>query len=73
MRRDTKVFCNQCGKELREQSGRLEEGCCHVEQRWGYFSDKDMEVHTFDLCEDCYDQLTAAFLLPIKVEQQIEL
>ena len=33
----------------------------------------DGEVHHFDLCEDCYDEMTAEFRIPVDVEDEIEL
>lgn len=51
---------NCCGKRKacrRYASGR---------KRWGYPSEKDNEDHSFDLCEQCYDEFTATFLIPIE-------
>lgn len=39
-----------------------------VEKRWGYFSEKDNEVHRFDLCESCYDEIVGTFQIPIEIE-----
>ena len=36
-------------------------------------SEKDGEVHHFDLCEECYDEVTAEFRIPVDVEDEIEL
>ena len=38
-----KVFCNQCGKEIRKQGEMFVEDYLCVEKRWGYFSKKDNE------------------------------
>ena len=51
------VICNCCGRELNVEQGILKEGACHLEPGWGYFSGKDMEKHSFDLCEACYDKI----------------
>ena len=45
-------------------NGLLSEDVLSVEKRWGYFSRKDNRVDRFDLCDDCYDEMVAAFLLP---------
>ncbi len=37
------------------------------------FSEKDGEVHHFDLCESCYDELVGGFRIPVDVEEQTEL
>lgn len=56
-----KIICNKCGKEIRMIGGRLAEGVCSVQQNWEYGSDKDGDVHAFDLCEACYDELIRGF------------
>ena len=63
-----KIICNKCGKEIAVCNGRLAEDVLQVEKRWGYPSDKDNEVHSFDLCETCYDELVAAFSIPVEIE-----
>ena len=40
------------------------EGVFHGQVQWGYFSQKDGESHSFDLCEECYDRLTGGFQIP---------
>ena len=45
--------------------GRLEEDVLSVDKRWGYFSNKDNQVDSFDLCEKCYDEFVATFTIPI--------
>ena len=39
-----------------------------VEKRWNYFSQKDNDVHRFDLCEACYDELIETFQIPVEQE-----
>ena len=48
-----KIVCNQCGKEIEVSGGTPREGVFSVDYAWGYFSDKDGERHSFDLCESC--------------------
>lgn len=57
-----KYICNRCGKEL------VQEDVLMVEKRWGYFSNKDNEVHRFELCEQCYDEIVSTFQIPIEIE-----
>ena len=68
MRQDGKIICNKCGKELIVEKGIYHQDVLSVEKRWGYFSEKDNEVHTFDICESCYDEWIATFLIPIETE-----
>ena len=67
------IFCNMCGKEIKMENDRAREGVLSVEKLWGYFSEKDGEVHSFDLCEACYDRLIAQFQIPITIRKQTEL
>ena len=46
----TKIICNRCGKETKVVSGIPKREMLHVEHTWGYFSGKDGEIHSFDLC-----------------------
>lgn len=64
----TKIVCNLCKKEIKVKNGISEEDVLSVEKRWGYFSNKDNEVHRFDLCEECYDKLIASFEVPVEKE-----
>lgn len=34
---------------------------------------KDTEHHEFDLCEACYDRITADFVIPLTVKKEKEL
>lgn len=63
-----KIVCNLCKKEIKVKNGISEEDVLSVEKRWGYFSNKDNEVHRFDLCEECYDKLIASFEVPVEKE-----
>ena len=67
------VVCNRCGKKLAVKDGILREGAAHFDVAWDYFSEKDGEVHHFDLCEECYDELVSRMKLPVDVEEQTEL
>ncbi len=62
------VCCNLCGRELKVENGILKEGCFHGENKFGYFSTKDNELHSFDLCENCYRKMIAQFRIPVDVE-----
>ncbi len=66
------IVCNQCGRELKLENGIVQEGVYSGEARWGYFSRKDGERHSFDLCEECYGRLTGGFLIPVTVEDETE-
>lgn len=67
------VVCNRCGKSLRVEDGCLKEGCFSATAAFGYFSRRDGDVHRFDLCEDCYDEMIAQFSIPVEEETETEL
>ena len=67
------IFCNMCGKEIKMKDGWAEEGVLSVEKAWDYFSQKDGELHSFELCGNCYDQIAARFKIPVTVKRQTEL
>lgn len=69
----TAIFCNKCGRQLRYSSDVAQEGVCSVNVNWGYFSNKDGERHKFDLCENCYDDITAEFSICVEIEEQTEI
>lgn len=67
------VICNHCKKELRLENGIIKEGVFSVNQEFGYFSKKDGEVHSFDLCEACYDAMVKQFEIPVEISTKTEL
>lgn len=67
------IVCNGCGKKLIVDGGIVREGVLSVEHTWDFFSEKDGEVHRFDLCEECYDNLVNQFRIDVEVEEQVEL
>lgn len=72
-RKLTEVICNRCGRKLKVENGYLREDCVVVDKTFGYFSRKDgISIH-FDLCEDCYDELTAQFAVPAETNTETEL
>ena len=60
--RQCKIVCNKCGREIEN------EDVLSIEKRWGYFSNKDNDVHKFDLCENCYDEFVSTFQIPVEIE-----
>lgn len=68
-----KVVCNKCGRTLKVEDGYLKEGCFHGRVTFGYFSRRDGITHRFDLCEECYDAMTAQFAVPVEVNPETEM
>ncbi|MEE0421117.1 MAG: hypothetical protein UDG86_13850 [Lachnospiraceae bacterium] len=70
MRKDNEIYCNKCGKRIGTEEDLARGEMLHVEKIWGYFSKKDGERHTFDLCEECYDAVIADFEIPVAVSEE---
>lgn len=68
-----RVVCNKCGRLLKVEGGYLKEGCFSADVAFGYFSRKDGTVHSFDLCEDCYDEMVSQFKVPVEEKEETEL
>ncbi|MCM1252030.1 MAG: hypothetical protein NC321_04350 [Clostridium sp.] len=69
----TAVICNCCNKNLLVENGILKQECIHVAHDFGYFSERDGETHSFDLCEDCYASIIARFRVPVENAERKEL
>jgi hypothetical protein len=66
------LYCNCCGKTFRVENGIMMEDAFEATKEWGYFSERDMEVHHFNLCEDCYNKMISQFKIPIEVDKKVE-
>lgn len=67
-----RVVCNQCKKELKLENGYIKEGCFTADFCFGYFSKRDGIRHKFDLCEQCYNRMIAAFSIPVEESTENE-
>lgn len=68
----TVLCCNVCAKEIQRVNEIAVEDVFEVEKEWGYFSKYDLEIHKFNICEDCYDTLIASFKIPISKKIKTE-
>lgn len=73
MKKGKQLFCNVCGKELKIEKGILKEGVFEATKEWGYFSQKDLEIHCFQMCEECYNEMIAKFVIPVTISEKTEL
>ena len=67
------MYCNVCGRKLKVENGILLEDAFEARKQWGYFSKKDTEVHSFVICESCYDSMIEKFDIPPKVSDALEI
>lgn len=70
-RRD--LFCNACGRKIFMENGILKEDVFEGKKEWGYFSHKDVTMHSFIMCEACYDKMISGFAIPPQVTEVTEL
>lgn len=68
-----RLICNCCGRRLVVEEGIVREGVISIDHAWDYFSEKDGEIHHFDLCEACYDEITNQFKVEVETEEQKEM
>ena len=67
------IRCNCCGRPMRVERGIVKEGCLHIKVPFGFFTERDGQVHEFDLCESCYNKIIAGFEIPVAIEERTEL
>ena len=67
------IQCNYCGKEYRFSGEVLKHDLLHVKKQWGYFSNKDGILHSFVICEKCYDKMIDSFVIPPEITEVHEL
>ncbi|QHQ59921.1 hypothetical protein Ana3638_03275 [Anaerocolumna sedimenticola] len=72
IRMNKDVCCNVCGKKIIMEQGIMKEDVFEAAKEWGYFSKYDLEVHKFNICEECYDNLISTFKIPIEVVRKKE-
>ncbi len=72
IRINKEVYCNVCGKRIIMEQGIMKEDVFEAAKEWGYFSKYDLEVHKFNICEECYDKLISTFKIPIEVVRKKE-
>lgn len=73
MQTENTIICNMCGKEISMELEMTKEEMLHIEKNWGYFSQKDGEIHSLDLCEECYDSLIKRLRHPVQIKEATEL
>lgn len=67
------LICNGCGRPLQVENGILREDVFEGKKQWGYFSGRDGEMHSFLLCEECYNDMIQKFAVAPVVTEATEL
>ena len=65
---ENEMKCNVCGQLLNNKTDYIE-----VKKEWGYFSNKDTQIHEFKICERCYDRIVKQFEISPKVTEKSEI
>jgi len=68
-----KIFCNQCGKNIRVVNGIAREEVQKIEIKWSYFSQNDGKIMQFDLCEECINNMKNNFAIEPTEKENVEL
>lgn len=70
----TKKRCNCCGEPIKIVTERdIYIDHLIVTKKWGYFSNKDLSIHSFTMCEECYDKWIKTFKIPVEEKEVIEI
>lgn len=67
------IRCNICGQPIEHIRLDKTADYLYVKKRWNYFSAKDLTVHSFVVCEVCYDKWTESFTIPVEEKEVIEI
>lgn len=67
------IQCNICGIKHKIDKGILTKDFIEVRKEWGYFSKKDLEIHSFNICEECYDKMIKDFKLSVTIKNKKEI
>lgn len=73
MKERKELFCNKCGRKIQMENDILKEDVFEGKKEWGYFSQKDVTMHSFIICETCYDKMISEFAIPPEVTEVTEL
>lgn len=69
--KDNIIYCNCCGNII-DDVRFPKKDYLKVEKAWGYFSEKDLEIHEFYLCEECYNNIISKFKVPPSIKNNNE-
>jgi ribosomal-protein-alanine N-acetyltransferase len=69
---EQKLICNGCGRSLKVEHGILREDVFEGKKQWGYFSKRDGEIHSFLLCQECYEKVIKNFAVAPEVTEVTE-
>lgn len=67
------IVCNCCGQVIAPYDDCRQTDFLSVRKAWGYFSKWDGCMHSFDICMDCYEKLSQAWVYPPETEGMTEL
>lgn len=59
------VVCNRCGKKVEGEDAQYSSDITDVRVEFGYGSKFDTDVWEFDICDDCIEEITKSFVVPV--------
>lgn len=69
---ESRIVCNKCGHEMDLDKEEYEEFMTDTihefKVSYGYGSEHDLQSYSFDLCENCLDELYRSFKVPPQVD-----
>ena len=63
------VQCNVCGRSVCKDAIGYFEDHVSISKTWGYHSPYDGEIHSMDVCVDCYQGWINTFQIPPRVTE----
>ncbi len=63
------ILCNKCGKKINFKHKFKRQDYLDVKKNWGYHSDYDGQVHSFQICRECYKELINSFEIKPKIKK----
>jgi len=61
------IICNACGKPLARNGHGYFPDHLEITKHWGYDSPFDGEIHSFDVCVECYEAGIKKFAIPAEI------
>jgi ribosomal-protein-alanine N-acetyltransferase len=63
------IICNCCAKPIKKYDYGVFNDHIHINKAFGYWSNHDTEIHSMDICEDCYEKFIATFKIKPEITE----
>ena len=65
---EKEIICNVCGQPVPKDHRGYFSDYLRIDKKWGYFSEFDGELHSFDICQGCYKAFVKNFAVEVEAE-----